>query len=61
MYLPAKVHFKKKGQHKTYLMMFKRFLFVFLVFFIKAYIVGTNLNCINLELLDCALMGGTCM
>ena len=34
----------KKDQKRTYLMMIMRF---FLIFFIKAYIVGTHLNCID--------------
>ena len=41
---PLRVHFKKDQQH-TYLMMFRRF---YLIFFIKAYAVGTHLNCIDL-------------
>ena len=43
MYLPAKDNYKK-DQKRTYLMIIIRF---FLTFFIKAYVVGTHLNCIN--------------
>ena len=38
-----RIHYKKY-QKRTYLMMIMRF---FLIFFIKAYVVGTHLNCIN--------------
>ena len=36
---------KKKDQIRTYLMMIMRF--SFLIFIIKAYVVGTHLNCID--------------
>ena len=45
------VHLKKnkKDQQKTYLMMLMWcFCVFFLIFFIKAYVVGTHLNCIYL-------------
>ena len=35
----------KKDQKRTYLMMIMRFFF--LIFFIKAYVVGTHLNCMD--------------
>ena len=38
-----RIHYKK-DQKTTYLMMIMRF---FLIFFIKAYVVGTHLNCID--------------
>ena len=37
----------KKDQKRTYLMMTMRF---FLTFFIKAYVVSTHLNCIDLSM-----------
>ena len=51
MYLPIlKVYFKKKKKKKkrqrTYQIMLMR-CFFFLIFFIKAYVVGTHLNCID--------------
>ena len=36
---------KKKDQKRTYLMTIMQF--SFLIFFIKAYVVGTHLNCID--------------
>ena len=44
MYLPTKVPLKKKDQQRTYLMMFIRF---FLIFFIKAYVVSTQVDAIQ--------------
>ena len=39
---------KKKKQQRTYLMMLILcFVFFFLIFVIKAYVVGTQLNCID--------------
>ena len=43
MYLPTKDHYKK-DQKRNYLMMIMQF---FLIFFIKAYVVDTHLNCID--------------
>ena len=43
MYLPTKGTLKK-DQQRTYLMMFMPF---FQIFFIKTYVVGTHLNCID--------------
>ena len=40
-----RVHLKI-DQQRIYMMMFMRFFFL-LIFFIKAYVVGTHLNCIN--------------
>ena len=40
-----RIHYKK-DQKRTYLMMTMRF---FLTFFKKAYVVGTHLNCIDLQ------------
>ena len=54
---------KKKDQQRIYLMTFMRFFN--LIFFIKAHVVGTHLNCIDkytgcnlkiTELLDCVLI-----
>ena len=47
IYLP-RIHYKK-DQKRMYLMMIMRvfFFFFFLIFFIKAYVVGTHLNCID--------------
>ena len=51
VHLKKKTKKKKKDQRGTYLMMLMRSLCVcvcvFLVFFIKAYDVGTHLNCID--------------
>ena len=44
MTLPTKDTLKNKYQQRLYLVMFMRF---FSDFFIKAYIVGTHLNCID--------------
>ena len=41
-YVPIPI---KDDQKRTYLMMIMRFFF--LIFFIKAYVVGTHLNCID--------------
>ena len=38
-----RIHYKS-DQKRTYLIMIMRF---FLIFFIKAYVVGTHLNCID--------------
>ena len=38
-----RIHYEK-DQNRTYLMMIMPF---FLIFFIKAYVVGTHLNCID--------------
>ena len=52
MYLPIlKLHFKKKKKNAKDLSnnadaMFL-YVFFFLIFFIKAYVVGTHLNCIH--------------
>ena len=46
-----RVHFKKnKDQQRTHPMMLMRCFYVFCLLssFIKAYVVGTHLNCINL-------------
>ena len=44
MILPTKDTLKNKYQQRPYLAMFMRF---FLSFFIKTYVVGTHLNCID--------------
>ena len=44
MTLTTKDTFKNKYQQRHYLVMFMRF---FLIFFIKTYVVGTHLNCID--------------
>ena len=47
MYLPSKEGYTiKKVQKRTYLMMIMRFFFIF---FIKADVVGTHLNCIDVD------------
>ena len=46
MYLPTEGTLKKDKQ-RAYLMMLMHF---FLIFFIKAYVVGTHMNCIDLSM-----------
>ena len=41
-----RVHFKKKDQGRTHQMILMQYFF-FLILFIKAYVVGTHLNCID--------------
>ena len=45
MTLPTKAALKNKDQQRPYLVMFMRFFF--LILFIKTYVVGTHLNCID--------------
>ena len=52
MYLPTNgtLKKKKKDQQRTNLMIFKGFFFMFFFFlnlFLKAYVVGNHLNCID--------------
>ena len=44
MYLPTRVHFKERSAKDLFDDVYAT---VFLIFFIKAYVVGTYLNCIN--------------